>query len=172
MEIEVTSPFPFEALPRVWRWIEPFKEKLSDDFSPKDESSFLAFMAKKWQQQKTWAVRGDGELGGLIQFERLTPWLGTAHFLLKPEFQRKGLSIKAARIAAAAIFENEGVGKLTFNPFAGNLAIGSLLINLGSKREGTLQGHTTRDGKPIDMWLYGLTKEAFQGKVENAWTHR
>lgn len=172
MEIEVKSPFPFEALPRVWRWIEPFREKLSDDFSPQTETAFLTYMAEKWKKQKTWAVYGSGELGGLIQFEKFTPWVGTAHFLLKPEFQRKGLSIKAARIAAAAIFENEGIGKLTFNPFAGNLAIGSLLINLGAKREGTLTGHTLCGGKPADMWLYGLTKEAFLGKVLNAGTHQ
>jgi RimJ/RimL family protein N-acetyltransferase len=182
MEVEVKSPFPFEALPRVWRWIEPFKEKVSDDFSPQNEEQFLSFMAGKWKVQKTWAVYGNGELGGLIQFERLTPWLGTAHFLLKREFQglssrgerpvgkgtgiprQPGIAIQACRIAAADIFENEGVGKLTFNPFAHSLAIASILINLGAKREGTLTGHTLCGGKPTDMWVYGLTKEGFQEK--------
>jgi hypothetical protein len=42
-------------------------------------------------RQKTWAVYGDGELGGLITFERLSPWLGTAYCLFQPDFQGKGI---------------------------------------------------------------------------------
>lgn len=167
MNIEVRSPFPIEALPRIWRWIEPFREKLSDDFSPKTLEAFIAMKLPHWDRKRTWAVYGDGELGGLIEFEKLTPYVGTAHFLLKPEFQRQGLSMKAARIAAEDIFEHEGVGKLAFFIPSGNLAIGSLLVNLGAKREGTLEGHTLRGGKPTDLWIYGLSKEVFQGSTRN-----
>jgi RimJ/RimL family protein N-acetyltransferase len=168
MQIDVRSPFPFEALPRIWRWIEPFRAQLSNDSSPKTLDEFLAFKAPNWKKRRTWAIYGDGELGGLIEFEKLDSWLGTAHFLLKPEFHRQGLSIKAARIAAADIFEHEGIGKLTFQILAGNLAIGSLLCNLGARREGTLEGHTLRGGKPTDLWVYGLSKETFQGSIRNA----
>lgn len=164
MNIEVTSPFPFEALPRVWRWLEPFRERISNDFSPKTLEEFLASMSAKWAHRKYWGVYVDGELGGLIEFEKFDGWLGQGHFLLKPEFQRRGISIKAARIAVADVFANEGVGKVMFCHRANNLALGSLLVNIGAKREGTLEGHTLCGGKPTDMWIYGLTKEGFEEK--------
>ena len=165
MNIVVTSPFPFEALPRIWRWCTGFWGKLSDDFSPRNQQEFVAFAMKKWEQQKTWAVYADGELGGLIVFERANAWLGTAHWIFKPEFQGKGMAVIASRIAIAEMFTE--VQKLAFYPLAGNFAIGSVLIKLGAKREGTLVEHTLCNGKPTDMWVYGLTKLQFE-ENENA----
>lgn len=162
MNIRIESPFPFEALPRLWRWMEPFRSKVADDFSPKTLDEFILSMVTKWDTQKTWAVYADSEMGGLVSFEKFSPWVGTAHFMLKSQFQRKGISIVAARLAAAEIFESEGVGKLVFHPLSGNLAIGSLLANLGAKREGTLVGHTLLNGEPTDMWVYGLSKKEFE----------
>ncbi len=170
MQIEVTSPFPFEALPRTWKWIEGFRQKISDDFAPQDLREFIEWMSLKWDRQKTWAVYGDGELGGLIVFERINPWLGTASIVLKPDFQgrrmvdRRGMSVKACRIAFAEMFQEPGLGKIDFFLLDGNRAIGSLLITLGAKREGTLESHTLRNGKPTDLWVYGLTKEHFEVK--------
>lgn len=161
MRIEVTSPFPFEAIPRVWRWIESFKEKVGDDFAPQDLESFLACMRDKFSREKTWAVSADGELGGLIEFERLSPWLGTAHLLLKRELQGKGIAVKACRVAVGEMFD-QGIGRLEFRVLGGNLAIGSLISTIGGKREGTLTGYTLSGGKPRDVWIYGLAKEAFQ----------
>ena len=161
MNIELTTPFPFESLPRVWRWIEPFRAKVADDFSPRDEHQFIAHMVEKWEGQKTWAIYRDSELGGLITFEKLSPWLGTAHLLLKPDFQGKGISLPVCKQAIAAMFE-EGVGKLEFYPLAGNLAVGSLIVNLGAQREGRLRAHTVCDGKPTDVCVYGLLKEEFE----------
>jgi RimJ/RimL family protein N-acetyltransferase len=164
MTIEVSSPFPFAALPRVWHWIAPFREKVADDFSPQDLESFLGRMKAQWDRQKTWAVSADGELGGLVIFERLSKWLGTADVVMKPDFQGRGLAAKACRIAVAGMFEEPGLGKLEFRVLCGNLALGSLICNIGGKREGTLVGHTLSAGKPKDVWLYGLSKAAFEGK--------
>lgn len=164
MDVAVRSPFPFEALPRIWRWIEPFRAKVSDDFSPQTLDAFVAAMAAKWDQQKSWAVSVDGELGGLMTFERLSPWLGTAHCVFKPDFQGRGVAVKACRAVLAEIFA-EGIGKLAFYPLAGNLALGSLLIQLGAKREGKIEAYTLCGGKPMDAWMYGLSKEGFEHVV-------
>lgn len=161
--IEVTSPFPFEALPRVWRWIEGFRLQVADDFSPRTLEAYLAYMAARWEIEKTWAVYAEGELGGLIEFERLSPWLGTAHMLLKPDFQGRGIAVTVYRSAVAEMFAEPGLGKLEFRVLGGNLAIGSLVCNIGAKREGTLTGYTLSEGKPRDVWIYGLSKEAFKG---------
>lgn len=167
MQIEVRSPFPIESLPRTWPWMEPFRAKVSDDFSPQNLPDFLTAMVAKWDSIRTWSVYGDGELGGLITFEKLTPWVGTAHLLLKAEFHRRGIAVQAAKIAVTEMFKQESIGKLACYPLAGNLAIGSLLCNLGGKREGTLAGHTLCDGKPTDMWLYGLLKTDFLAAMEH-----
>lgn len=168
MDIRIESPFPFESIPRLYRWIETFRDRVADDFAPNTLGEFVILMADRLESHKSWAIYRDEELGGLITFERLNPWLGTAHVLLKPEFQAKRtkgeqLAVKACRQAVTEMFQ-EGIGKLSFYPFAGNLAIGSLLINIGAKREGTLEAHTLSNGKPVDIWMYGLTKENFKGE--------
>jgi len=167
MKIEVISPFPPQALPRVWRWMETFRDRVSDDFSPKTLEEFVEAMLTAWQNQKAWAVYGDGELGGLITFQRLSPWLGTAHCVFKPDFQGKGIAPRACRIAIAEMFA-EGVGKLAFYPLAGNLAIGSLLVALGAKREGCLREHTVCQGKPANINVYGLSKGGFEYACRNS----
>jgi RimJ/RimL family protein N-acetyltransferase len=161
MEISITKPFPFSALPRVWHWIEEFQDKVADDFSPKTLDEFVALMAGKWREMKTWGISADGELGGLITFERFNEWRGTAHVLLKPAFHGKGIAVKACRQAVAEMF-SMGVGKLEFSVLARNLAIGSLLTQLGAAREGTLKGHTLVAAQPKDVWQYGLSKVAFE----------
>jgi RimJ/RimL family protein N-acetyltransferase len=161
MQVELIKPFPFESLPRIWSWISTFREKVADDFGPKTMDEFISHMRSVWDRQKSWAIFNDGELGGLITFERVTPWLGTAHVLLKPDFQGKGIAVQACRQAVGEMFTQEGVGKLEFRVLGGNLAVGSLLITIGAKREGTQEQHTLRAGEPADVWIYGLTKEHF-----------
>lgn len=149
-----------------------FKSKVSDDFGPQTLDAFVDLMTAKWEQPgyQTWSISADGELGGLVSFERLSPWLGTAHLLLKPGFHGKGVALEACRMAAAEIFRT-GIGKLAFYPMAGNLAIGSLIVNLGGQREGCLKGHTLIGGKPADVWMYGLTKEDFTNGNRTTGSH-
>lgn len=163
MNVRVESPFPPQSLPRVWGWIAGFKHKVADDFSPSSLNAFVELMASRWKTEKTWAIYADDELGGLVTFERLSPWLGTAHLLLKPDFQGKGVAVKALQHAFAEMFAL-GIGRLIFYVISGNLAVGSLIVNLGGKREGCLRGHTLQDGKPTDVWVYGLSKTEFEGK--------
>lgn len=160
--MSVKSPFPFEALPRVWAWIQGFRHKVADDFSPASLSAFVRLEAQKWPHQKTWAIYGDGELGGLVTYEKENEWVGTAHLLLKPDFQGKGLAVKALRRAFAEMF-GTGIGRLVFYVLSGNLAVGSLVVNLGGRREGCLRNHTLQNGVPTDVWIYGLMKEEFRG---------
>jgi RimJ/RimL family protein N-acetyltransferase len=161
VEIEVQSPFPFQALPRVWGWVERFRHKVADDFSPKTLEKFFEQMAGQWPRLKTWAIYAGGELGGLVTFERLSPWAGTAHVVLKPDFHGQGVALRAVRQAVVEMFAL-GVGRLYFQVFQGNLAAGSLIVNLGGRREGCLREHTLQDGKPVAVWQYGLLKSEFE----------
>jgi RimJ/RimL family protein N-acetyltransferase len=141
-------------------------------------------MLEQEAAQKTWAVYADGELGGMISFQRISPWLGTAHCLFKSDFQalsrrssgrrRPSIARAACKLAVAEMFAT-GIGKLEFYPLAAadgaGGAIGSLVTSLGAKREGTLRGHTLQHGKPIDINMYGLTKTEFEKVTNNAGRH-
>lgn len=166
MTLDLVSPFPPQSLPRVWRWTEAFRGRVSDDFSPQTLAAFVDAMLRAFEGQKTWAVYADGELGGMITFERLSPWVGTAHIVCKPDFQGKGIAPAALRIAFAEMFA-EGVGKLIFYPLAGNLAVGSLLVHMGAKREGCLRGQTLCGGKPTAINVYGLFREEFEHAISS-----
>ena len=99
-----------------------------------------------------------------MTFERMSPWLGSVRYLLKPDFQGHGFTLKASRLAVAEMFAEPGLGKLEFQVLAAPYcAMSSLVCALGARREGTLIGHTMSGGHPRDVWLYGLTKEVFEG---------
>lgn len=160
------------------------RSKVADDFSPKTLPQFIEMMMAREEDpnHKSWGVSVDGELGGLITFDRVSPWLGSAHCIFKAEFQKggrvaskrdgkwrrenRGITVKACRLAVDEMFQS-GIGKLSFYPFAGNYAAGALIAVIGGKREGLLEGQTLVDGKPADMWLYGLTKGAFYAASGN-----
>jgi RimJ/RimL family protein N-acetyltransferase len=171
MKIEVVSPFPTAALPRVWGWIASFRHRVTDDFSPQTLPEFVEAMLHESGERKSWAVYGDGELGGIITFQRLSPWLGTAHAVFKPEFHRKNIALSACRMAVGEMF-GLGIGKLSFYPLAGNLAIGSLLIQLGAKREGCLRAQTLCGGVPTAVNIYGLLKGEFEDAYRDTSDHR
>src|SRR5215831_18898650 len=170
MRVDIASPFPTESLPRVWHWLSAIR---SDDFGPKTITEFVDAMLDAIEHQSTWAIFGDGELGGMITFQKLTNWVGTAHIMLKPEFQGQRVAPVALRMAFAEMFE-QGVGKLVFYPLASEsgidgrsrgLAVGSVLINLGAQREGTLRAQTLVDGKPTAINIYGLLREEFENAL-------
>ena len=161
MQVSVESPFPFESLPRVWHWIEGFRHKVADDFSPQTLEEFIAYEAARWKEQRTWAIYADDELGGLVTCERLSPWCGAPHLLLKPDFQGRGYGPVALRRALGEMFAS-GLGMLEFRVIARNLAMGSLLTSLGATRDGRLRNRTLVGGVPTDVWLYGLTKANFE----------
>lgn len=117
--------------------------------------------------EKTWAVYRDGELGGIVSFQALTPWLGTAHCLFKKNLWGFETTIPALRTVAEEIFAT-GIWKLTVMPFRDNLQIKGVLKRLGAECEGTLREHTVREGKPVDVLLYGLTRRKFEDAIRSS----
>lgn len=168
MEIRTESPFPEYAWPRVWSWIETFRHRVADDFGPKTLEEFVE-QRMAATHEKTWAVYRDGELGGIVSFQALTPWLGTAHCLFKKNLWGFETTIPALRAVAEEIFAT-GIWKLTVMPFRDNLQIKGVLKRLGAECEGTLREHTVREGKPVDVLLYGLTRKRFEDAIRSSST--
>lgn len=157
--VEIHSPFPTAEIPRIWGWIEPFRWRVSDDFSPKTLTEFITFYRAQAERAKTWAVYRDGELGGAITYEQVSPIVGTAHCVFKKSFWGRKTTIPALQAAIGQMFEC--CTKLSLPVMDGNKAMLSLLRELGASKEGALEKHTLRDGKPVDLVLLALFKEKF-----------
>lgn len=158
MEIKVRSPFPPEAVPRIWIWMRQFWRRVSDDFGPKTLAEFVA----QWEatQQQTWAVYRDGELGGMASFTPWSPIVGTLHTVFKRAFWGRSTTETALRMVVDQIF-GQGYEKILCLPFEDNHAIIALAKRIGFRREGVLRAQTRRDGKPVNLVAIGLTREEY-----------
>jgi RimJ/RimL family protein N-acetyltransferase len=161
MPIHVISPFPTHSLPRVWGWIETFRNRVVDDFSPQTLDAFVAKSMADAESMTTWAVYRDGELGGMISFQRWTPVLGTCHCLFKREMWGRKTTLPALQQIASEIFAT-GIAKICLCVFSDNKAIIALVKELGAVTEGHYRNHTLRNGQLVDMTAIALFKEGFE----------
>lgn len=163
--VTIASPFPPADIPRVWQWLEPFRARVSDDFSPKTMDEFVRWFMAQSDVMKTWGVYRSGELGGVISFQQVSPVVGTAHATFKKTFWGHGTTIPALQMAFAEMFEI--VPKVSSPVFQANKAMLGLLAKMGARREGLLEGHTLQGGKPVNLVMVGCFKDSF-GKVAEA----
>jgi RimJ/RimL family protein N-acetyltransferase len=160
--VRVEKPFPDYALPRVWSWIQDFRARVTDDFSPQTLEEFVVQWEQLKAQRTTWGVWRGAELGGLVAWE---PWpvpgVGVSHALFKREFWGRGTTRRALELVYGELFE-DGVRKILGFPFASNHAIIGLGKSIGAKTEGVLRRQTLQGGKPVDLVILGLLKEDFE----------
>ena len=159
--LRLERPFPEYALPRVWTWIEDFRHRVADDFSPKTLAEFMVHWREREPFRKTWGVWRGEDLGGLIVFEAWQPGVGTSHALFKRSFWGRTTTRAALELVYAELFES-GVRKVVSFPFRGNNAIIALGKSLGAVTEGVLKAQTLRDGQPVDVIILSLFKEDFE----------
>jgi RimJ/RimL family protein N-acetyltransferase len=161
-EVRVASPFPVAALPRLWSWIEDFRERVADDFSPQTLEEMITDWREREKTRKTWGVWRGEELGGLVSWE---PWpvanVGVTHALFKRSFWGRRTTRTALMLVYQELFDS-GIRKILGFPFKGNNAIIELGKSLGAKTEGVLREQTMRGGIPVDLVVLGLLKEDFE----------
>ena len=161
--IELVSPFPPYAVPRVWSWVEPFRSRYFDDYQPATLDAFV----RDWTHQdrlgrRTWGVVANDELGGCVGAVEATPVRVAVDFTFKEGFWNHGIAPQAVKMVMARIFEGPAE-KLTMVAFADNRALVGMLKQAGAQIEGTLRGNTLRDGKLIDVVVLGVRKAVFNG---------
>lgn len=155
MPIAVHSPFPEHALPRLWKWQEPFRDRVNDDFEPSTPESFVAVWQRRVRTAPSWAISRDGELGGIVTFEKWSTIAGVLLHLFKPEFWDQQYSVPAM----AMLFEQlraEGVEKVSMLFFQDAARSIGIAKAMGGKREGVLEHHTKRHGKPAAKVAMGF----------------
>jgi RimJ/RimL family protein N-acetyltransferase len=164
--IELVSPFPIVALPRVWRWVEAHRDRIADDYFAKDLDQFV----DDWEVlirrgRVTWGVMREGVLGGVITSEQKSAIVWDLHCVFSREFWGNATTVPALRLACEQIFapppEGFGADKISTEAFADNLSLSRLVKALGGSREGIQHGQTRRGGVLVDVMLLGLQKERF-----------
>jgi RimJ/RimL family protein N-acetyltransferase len=164
--VEVSEPFPPWALPVLWGWIESFRDRVCDDFSPKTFPEFLEnWIARAKAGTRTWGVWRDDSLGGMISVGPLNPILAETHLVFARRFWGRETTIPALRQAYAIAFAS-GFEKLQAAVFADNYQLIALAKAIGAVEEThpkhPLRAQTRRNGKPVDMRLISLFKEDFE----------
>lgn len=166
MSVQVNTPFPGEAWPRVWSWLQDFRSRVVDDYAPATLEEFVHCQILALHRQKSWGVwagspSGSEELCGLVVCEPLAPVLASSYAIFRRDYWGPETSGPALRAVYGEIFGGT-TRKITSVVFRDNNAILSALTSLGAKREGVLRKHTMRGGKLVDMVATGLLKEDFE----------
>ncbi len=157
--MRVESPFPAWAWPLVWQWMQSFRARVCDDFSPETYDQFARGMTQA-RPGDTWAVYRDEDLGGMIWLPRISPVLSGAHVTFSRPFWGLETTVPAARAAFAPAFES-GTEKICATVFADNHQVRAFARALGFREEGVRRSHTQRGGRLVDMVELGVLKEDF-----------
>jgi RimJ/RimL family protein N-acetyltransferase len=159
--LEVVSPFPTYAVPRLWGWIQEFHHRVCDDFAVKTVEGYVTEWETALQRgRQSWAVYRDGELGGAITATRLSPMLADIHTVFAKRFWGHATTLVALRQVCEGLFA-EGATKIVSLAYKDNRSVIGIWRALGGTIEGTLEAQTMRAGKPADMIVLGLSKERF-----------
>lgn len=166
MSVRLESPFPLRAVPRIWAWIESFRERVLDDYAPQTLEAFVADWYAQTPFRSSWAVWEGDELGGAITWEAWPqPGIGVAEAVFKPAFWPRAQ--EALGQAYAGLFA-QGARKILIFPFRGNAAIIALYRALGARQEGILKAQTMRQGRPASLVILSVFKEDFERWVSGA----
>ena len=158
--IELISPFPSECLTYAWAWLRESPECNFDDYGPRSfETFFLEMKRRADGGERSWGVRRDGELVGIIGYLPITERWGSFHGIC---FTREVCGTSTTRLAVARVIHelfDSGVEKISACYFADNYRVGRFLADLGAVEEGYLRRQTLRDGKPLDMRLVAIFED-------------
>ncbi len=160
--LQVYSPFPMYAVPRLWDWTRKYRHRISDDFGYDSAGAFTdSLMRRMAAGLETWAVERDEELGGFVCVEPITPVALSCHVLFKPPFFGRETIDPALSQIFKQLFEREGIEKISTNLFDDNDGLKTMMKRLGGRVEGRLRNHTRRQGKLMNVAVVAILKEEF-----------
>lgn len=162
--VDVVSPFPEAAVPRIWGWIETFRDRVCDDSAPKTLHGFVEQWIAREATQQSWGVSVDGELGGVVTAQPVTGVVTEAHCMFKRSFWGTGIPGEALRKIYGQLFD-AGTQKIIMAPFRDNAQMLGLARKLGGKKEAVLRQHAMRGGRLVDQVVVGFTRADFNGKA-------
>lgn len=163
-QYSLVSPFPERHWPRVWAWVEEFRDRVADDFAPQTIEAFVQQRIEGQLYEMTWGVLRDGELGGLVIVTPLNRHLAMAHVIFKKSFWGHETTLRAIAAVFAEVFA-AGFGKISSVAFADNHQILGLVRKMGGGKEGHLSRNTLRRGVAVDQMVLGIRKDDFEAAM-------
>jgi len=158
-------------LPRVWLWFQQAGPALLTDQGPQTMDEFVDDWLVRGARCITWGVYRDGELGGWIVYEPVTPTTGNAHCVFRKGTGR-GNSFWGWKTTipaiSAALDDLFGIGVLRVGLLIQeeNRTIESLILHLGAVKEALWYSVRGDDGQPLTkrgavlrFLQYGLYRE-------------
>ncbi len=158
--VQTITPFPAEALPLAWEWLNEHPEHNFDDYGSKTCDEFVQEMLKRSEMESSWGVLdGDGNLCGIVGYLPLTERLGTFHGIC---FADRVCGTAITHQAIESILNQLwalGVEKISASFFADNERIHRFLQAHGAVDEGLLRKNSMRNGLPIDSRVVAIFRE-------------
>ena len=149
--------FSFEKYQELWRKLSSI-DGLFDDFHKGREDLFLSLIADK---STLWLERDDGN--GILYLTSIIPGLSaTAHIVYwdRRLRTREEFTMNCLRWA----MEKLNLQKINLYLPAYAAAARHFAKKLGFKEEGCIRKWSLKNGKPFDIYVYGIThEEAFNG---------
>lgn len=114
-----------------------------------------------------WAVTVDerGEPAGFTALygvgRQAAPELGI--LIGDPDLWGKGVGTEAQKLTIKRAFEELGAHRVTELILADNAAARKVVERLGFELEGMMRGHVRRGGRLLDVAVYGVSPEGFNG---------
>jgi hypothetical protein len=139
-----------------------FRSRVADDFSPATLEEYVETQTRRMHPGLNWGVYRGSDLGGAIWFEPGSPVGGIIHTVFRRDFWGHDTTYPALYAAVDQIFA-AGNQKMLAMCFADNHSVRGMAKRFGMAQEGLLRSMTMRGGKPVDMVIYGLTKEEWYG---------
>jgi RimJ/RimL family protein N-acetyltransferase len=152
-------PFDPSDLPIAWYWIKDYYWRVADDYAPQNERDFIKHQLGRDSVRA--GVYRDGELGGLMICEGISPVLCEGHCYFKKGFWGWETTLPALHCALKAAWAL-GYDKMICPVFAKNRLMARLLVEIGAIPEAFLQSHTRQHGQPVDVVYFSLFREGIK----------
>lgn len=147
---------------RVW---EGLRDRFPHPYTRTDAEEWIAFAGKQQPPINLAIVVDDEPVGGIgidpqddvhRHTAELGYWLGAAVW-------GRGLATAAVRGMTSHVFGTSEVRRLYATPFSSNAGSARVLEKLGYRHEGRLRAHVLKDGRILDLDVYGVLREEWAG---------
>lgn len=148
----------------VWRNL---RDRFPHPYSKKDARAWIR-MARRARPPTFFAIDVEGEAAGAIglhpqpDVHRRSMEIG---YWLGEPFWGRGIATEAVRAMTRYGFENFDVARLFGYVFEWNPASARVLEKAGYRLEGRLRKAVTKDGRTMDMLVYGFTEDDLAGEA-------
>lgn len=143
--------------------LDNLRDGLPYPYTEKDAEEFIrAMLAADSTKTFAFAIEADGKaVGSIGVFRQENIHFRTAEmgYYIGEPYWGKGIATSAVKQACQYVFENTDIIRIFAEPFAYNKASCRVLEKAGFIFEGVLRGNAVKNGRVLDMRMYGLLKE-------------